>query len=124
MTKRRTKRSKRRCKKGVRKTGRLKSGLRPCRKRTKRRCKKGVRKTGRLKSGKRPCRKKTKGNRKSNRKSNRKKRKIPLNDYIKFANKNRKKVWDSLKKRGVRPNRLVPLSGRRLGKMYRGEIEC
>ena len=92
MTKRTTKKK---C--GVRKTK-----PRKCRKSKKsksKRCKKGVRKTGRLKSGKRPCRKTKK----------KKSRRIRLNDYIKFANKNRKKVWESLENRGVRRSRLVPL---------------
>ena len=75
-------------------------------KKSKKSCKRG------FKKGTHSCKKKP-GPKKS------KKSKRKLNKYIKFANKNRKEVWEQLEKRGTKPSRMVPLSGRRLGKMYR-----
>ena len=49
---------------------------------TKRRCKKGVRRTGRTKAGKRPCRKKRTGKRKTKRKTKRKYRMDPIEDKV------------------------------------------
>ena len=90
---------------------------------TRKRCKYGRKKTSRKGCKKKPgpkkkCKKSKKNCRKrSNKRSNKKSRK--LNKYIKFANKNRKEVWEILEKKGVEPSRMVPSLGKRLGKMYR-----
>lgn len=94
---------------------------------TRKRCKHGRKITKRKGCKKKPGPKRksckygrTKNNKcKRKSRSKRKRRRRKLNSYIKFANKNRDVVWKELERRGTRPSRMVPLSGRRLGKLYR-----
>ena len=87
-----------------------------------RKCKYGRKKTKGCKKKpgpKRKCTNSRKKNRSCKKKSRSKRKRRTLNKYIKFANKNRREVWKELEKRGTKPSRMVPLSGRRLGKLYR-----